>query len=367
MAGDWMPVDCNIATKPEVLMVALKHQLEPEVVVGRMIRLWAWAWYLSADGKVPAGLDAVAAAAGGDADFWKSVRDVGWLIVGENSVEIPGWEDRFSNAAKRRMENTRYQKDKRAVSKLSAKRQQNVSKVADKVLTPSAKCQQDSDEVLTVSANCQQVADKVLMRGEERRVEEKRGENLETPFGVSCSERLTPHGAEAGGEVLPDAPQGPPEALSGPKRRSRVYRVTWSETAGFEGITEADRERWKKAFPAVDLELEFAQMENWLVSNPAKAVRSNWLRFISSWFKREQDRGGSRKSNPVSNFLSPEERRNAQSIKDAEARDRFNYSWRPDARKMMGEAEYQEWRAGYEREIKRRRAEQAKANGLAQE
>ena len=52
MAGEWIPVDCNLATKPEVLEVAAATHEPIEVVVGRMVRLWSWAWHVTADGTI---------------------------------------------------------------------------------------------------------------------------------------------------------------------------------------------------------------------------------------------------------------------------------------------------------------------------
>jgi hypothetical protein len=33
-------------------------------------------------------------------------------------------------------------------------------------------------------------------------------------------------------------------------------------------------------------------MGEWLIANPAKAVKSNWRRFIVNWLSRSQDKGG---------------------------------------------------------------------------
>ena len=59
------------------------------------------------------------------------------------------------------------------------------------------------------------------------------------------------------------------------------------------GIAAADMESWATAYPACDLKVEFAKMGEWLAANPAKAVKSNWRRFIVNWLSRAQDRGGS--------------------------------------------------------------------------
>lgn len=72
--------------------------------------------------------------------------------------------------------------------------------------------------------------------------------------------------------------------------------IAWSPTTSFTGITDEHRERWKLAFPACDIDRQFAQMDVWLTANPREAKKSNWLRFITAWLKREQDRGGDARS-----------------------------------------------------------------------
>lgn len=60
----------------------------------------------------------------------------------------------------------------------------------------------------------------------------------------------------------------------------------------WEGIGEVDKEAWKSAYPAVDVEHELLEMIEWCKANPKKAVKSNWRKFIVNWLSRSQDRGG---------------------------------------------------------------------------
>jgi hypothetical protein len=69
--------------------------------------------------------------------------------------------------------------------------------------------------------------------------------------------------------------------------------ICWSrEGGGFVGITPGDRERWGKAYPAVDVDRQLAAMHEWLLAHPREAVKRNWLRFITGWLTRQQERGG---------------------------------------------------------------------------
>ena len=52
-------------------------------------------------------------------------------------------------------------------------------------------------------------------------------------------------------------------------------------------------EKWKEAYPAVDIDQELHKMAAWLDSNPKrKKTRRGIDRFINTWLSREQDKGG---------------------------------------------------------------------------
>lgn len=67
---------------------------------------------------------------------------------------------------------------------------------------------------------------------------------------------------------------------------------SWSRDSGWEGIEDSDMAKWSEAFPACDIRRQLAAMSLWLEANPAKAKKSNWRRFISTWLTKSQDRGG---------------------------------------------------------------------------
>jgi hypothetical protein len=230
MAGEWIPIDCNLGTKPEVLEVAAATHEPIEVVVGRMVRLWSWAWHVTADGTIRVPRSMLATVAGGDDQFWLAVERAGWLVCTEDSITIPGWSERFGNAAKRRLSEQRRQSVRRAYAKRT----------------------HDS------------VTDCVL---EERRGEEKR-EELQPAAPVPTSEPAKPS-------------------------RSRAKpSLSWSADSGWEGITDADRLEWATAFPGAVLAQELAKATSWLRANPQRCGKRNWRRFIVGWLQRCQDKGG---------------------------------------------------------------------------
>jgi hypothetical protein len=100
-------------------------------------------------------------------------------------------------------------------------------------------------------------------------------------------------------------------------KRIKLVDGSWT------GITEQDRELWREAFPAVNIDTQLAAMLVWLDANPRKAAKSNYARFIASWMTRSQDRGGGIASN-----------RTPQQVRDlgAEFREQmgFDISPKPD-------------------------------------
>jgi hypothetical protein len=231
MAGEWIPVDCNLGTKPEVLEVAAATHEPIEVVVGRMVRLWSWAWHVTADGTIRVPLAMLGMVAGGDEAYWQAVERAGWLVVNGDTITIPGWEERFGNAAKRRLLDAR----------------------AKSVRRLSASCPHDE------RTDCGL---------EERRGEEKREE-----------------------EYIPAAPvptSDPPKASRTPAKP----RISWDSESGWEGITDADRQQWATAYPGAVIDQELAKATAWLTANPSRAGRRNWRRFLVGWLQRCQDKGG---------------------------------------------------------------------------
>ncbi len=73
--------------------------------------------------------------------------------------------------------------------------------------------------------------------------------------------------------------------------------ISWNAENGFSGITATDRKSWAKAYPALDIERQLAAAHEWLLSNPAKAKKTQWRRFVTGWLARNQERGGDIPSN----------------------------------------------------------------------
>jgi uncharacterized protein YdaU (DUF1376 family) len=94
--------------------------------------------------------------------------------------------------------------------------------------------------------------------------------------------------------------QAAPVATSDPpKRRKRSQHhdaVSWNADAGWDGITDADRSEWAKAFPGAVLDQELAKATAWLKANPERAGKRKWRAFIVRWLGKCQERGGTNRT-----------------------------------------------------------------------
>lgn len=75
-------------------------------------------------------------------------------------------------------------------------------------------------------------------------------------------------------------------------RRNGHKKIEFDEGSGaFIGITEEQELRWQEAYPAVPIPPAIARAAVWAAANPANR-KSNWHRFLASWFQRDQDKAG---------------------------------------------------------------------------
>jgi hypothetical protein len=247
MAGEWIPLDCNLGTKPEVLELVDETGLPVEVVCWRLVQLWSWAALNSPDGTIRATPKRVAAVAGGDEAFWLAVEKVGWVSFANGNIVIEGWDRRFSGSAKARALHARRQDSYRGRPRDAA---------------PSQGCDALPSQGGDAPPSPQE------RRGEDRTEE----------------------------EIQPAAPVATSEP---PKRRKRSQHpdaVSWNADAGWQRITDADRSEWAAAYPGAVLDQELAKANAWLKANPDRAGKRNWRAFIVRWLGKCQDRGGTNRT-----------------------------------------------------------------------
>ena len=108
-------------------------------------------------------------------------------------------------------------------------------------------------------------------------------------------------------------PRNPIQSESESKSNSNIYcsepkvseqqpAITLELNTGEEyGISSKDISEWTELYPAVDVMQCLRNMKGWLSSNPTKRKTSKGIRrFITRWLQKEQDNGGTRGYNKIS-------------------------------------------------------------------
>ena len=130
MAGDWIKVRWNIATDPDVVLIAAATGLDEFGVVGRLHAVWSWADQHSEDGTnvriSSAFLDRLTACPG----FAEAMRTVGWLTGRDGSITFPAFAVHNGETAKLRASETKRKQSQRERDKCPANTGTNVPQQA---------------------------------------------------------------------------------------------------------------------------------------------------------------------------------------------------------------------------------------------
>lgn len=102
MAGEWLKFEKSTLDKPEVLAVAAALQCDPDLVVGKFMRMWAWFDTHTVDGNArsvtPALLESILRVTG----FVTEAAKVGWLVVTDGGISLPNFDKHCGETAKQR-------------------------------------------------------------------------------------------------------------------------------------------------------------------------------------------------------------------------------------------------------------------------
>ena len=102
MAGDWIKVQTNLPDKPEVHYVAKLLNIDPDAVVGKLIRVWSWFDQNTENGDAVgvtiALLDRITFQTG----FGEALLQVGWMREDGVILRMPKFDRHTSKSAKNR-------------------------------------------------------------------------------------------------------------------------------------------------------------------------------------------------------------------------------------------------------------------------
>ena len=102
MAGEWIKIESVTPDKPEVFQMAEILGIDPDAVVGKLLRIWVWADQQTIDGNARgvtrALLDRLTSAAG----FADALVSVGWLVDTDDGLTFPRFGEHNGKTAKSR-------------------------------------------------------------------------------------------------------------------------------------------------------------------------------------------------------------------------------------------------------------------------
>ena len=251
MAGDWIKMRAALTTCPKVASMARVIGMADEfrglsrhsmrlLVVGGLHAVWSAVNEHTTDGVManafPEDLDDIAGISG----FGDAMRDAGWLVADET----------------------------------------------DKTLTFPNFGQWNTPAKDTTAAE---------------RMRKHRAKHDVTRNSVTVTEplRVTVALDKTRQDKSKDIQAAPVATSEPPKRRTRSQppdAVSWSADAGWQGITDADRQEWAAAYPGAVLDQELAKATAWLKAHPERAGKRKWRAFVVRWLGKCQERGGTNRA-----------------------------------------------------------------------
>lgn len=102
MAGDWIKLQKDTPDKPEVLAIASRLGIDPDAVVGKLVRVWSWFDTHTTNGNAQcvtfSFLDRITGVTG----FAEQMCLVGWLEQNGHDLVLPNFEYHNGSTAKTR-------------------------------------------------------------------------------------------------------------------------------------------------------------------------------------------------------------------------------------------------------------------------
>jgi flagellar biosynthesis GTPase FlhF len=102
MAGDWIKLQKDTPDKPEVLAIASRMNLDPDAVVGKLVRIWSWFDTHTVDGNALSVTFSLLDRLAGVTGFAEQMTFVGWLNQEGHVLTLPNFEYHNGETAKKR-------------------------------------------------------------------------------------------------------------------------------------------------------------------------------------------------------------------------------------------------------------------------
>lgn len=103
MAGDWIKFELTTLDKPEVCQIADLADIDPDAVVGKLMRVWGWFDQQTENGNAPSVSKKLLDRLVGVTGFCEHMKSVAWMIELDGVISLPHFERHNGKTAKNRL------------------------------------------------------------------------------------------------------------------------------------------------------------------------------------------------------------------------------------------------------------------------
>jgi hypothetical protein len=103
MAGNWIKFDTSTSDKPEVWAIATALEIDPDAVVGKLLRVWAWFDDQTEKGNAPIVTKALLDRKVGVTGFVTEMINAGWMSETDGVLSVPNFDRHNGQTAKNRV------------------------------------------------------------------------------------------------------------------------------------------------------------------------------------------------------------------------------------------------------------------------
>lgn len=103
MAGDWIKFELTTLDKPEVCQIADLADIDPDAVVGKLMRVWGWFDQQTENGNAPSVSKKLLDRLVGVTGFCEHMKSVAWMIELDGVISLPHFDRHNGKTAKNRL------------------------------------------------------------------------------------------------------------------------------------------------------------------------------------------------------------------------------------------------------------------------
>ncbi|MDC6726031.1 hypothetical protein [Leclercia adecarboxylata] len=103
MAGDWIKFELTTLDKPEVCQIADLADIDPDAVVGKLMRVWGWFDQQTENGNAPSVSKKLLDRLVGVIGFCEHMKSVAWMIEVDGVISLPHFDRHNGKTAKNRL------------------------------------------------------------------------------------------------------------------------------------------------------------------------------------------------------------------------------------------------------------------------